>query len=152
MSNSPVNLHADGPPVTRLESPPDEAATALAAAMEVPDDARRDAVAGVVARWPLYLEAWARLGDHGRDQIERYAAYRVGYHRGLDTLRAAGWRGSGYVPYSHGPNQGFLDSLAGLAAMAHELGETDEATRCREFLVQLDPARFRPLEPDQDRG
>ena len=62
--------------------------SALAAALDLDGDARRAAIAAVVADAPRSLEGWARLGDAGRDVIESYAAYRVGYHRGLDTLRA----------------------------------------------------------------
>ena len=49
------------------------------------DERRRDAVAAVAARYPRFLDAWAELGDLGRDDVERYAYYRVGYHRGLDA-------------------------------------------------------------------
>ena len=101
--------------------------------------ARRDALAAVAARNPRYLDAWAELGDAGRDEIERYAYYRVGYHRGLDALRANGWRGSGFVRWSEPTNRGFLRSLAGLGAMAEAIGEADEAERIATFLVQLDP-------------
>ncbi len=146
MSDSPVNLHTGGVPETRIAPPPPEQANALAEAMASPESARRDAVAAVVARWPTYLEAWARLGDLGRDPVESYAAYRVGYHRGLDTLRANGWRGSGYVRYSHEGNRGFLDALDGLRSRADEIGESAEATRCAEFLHQLDPAQFAPAD------
>jgi hypothetical protein len=140
MSDSrPVQLTPSGPPETRLEPEPAPARHELAAALRAPDGERRAAVARVVASWPRCLEAWARLGDLGRDPIERYAAYRVGYHRGLDRLRASGWRGSGYVRWSHEPNRGFLRALAGLARMAETIGEDDEAERCRTFLVQLDP-------------
>jgi Protein of unknown function (DUF3151) len=82
---------------------------------------------------------WAELGDLARDRIEAYACYRVGYHRGLDTLRANGWRGSGYVRWDHEGNRGFLRALAGLGRTAAEIGEVDEAARCDEFLHQLDP-------------
>ena len=101
--------------------------------------ARRDAVAAVVADWPRHLDAWACLGDLGRDPMESYAAYRVGYHRGLDRLRQSGWRGSGYVRWQHPTNRGFLRSLAGLARIAARIGEQDEAERCELFLHQLDP-------------
>lgn len=101
---------------------------------------RRAAVADVVARWPRHLEAWARLGDLGRDPVESYASYRVAYHRGLDRLRQSGWRGSGYVRWTHPTNRGFLRALAGLARTAREIGETDEEERCELFLRQLDPA------------
>jgi len=94
----------------------------------------------VVASAPRYLDAWARLGEHGRDVIERYAAFRVGYHRGLDALRANGWRGSGYVRWSAESNRGFLRALRGLGAAAAEIGETDEAERIALFVAQLDPS------------
>ncbi|MFV0316999.1 MAG: DUF3151 family protein [Microthrixaceae bacterium] len=142
MTNSPVNLHTDGVPQTRLQAVPTEQSTQLDEALAEPESRRRAAVVAVLTRWPDYLEAWARLGDLGRDPIERYAAYRVGYHRGLDQLRARGWRGSGYVRYEHATNRGFLDALAGLRGQAAAIGETDEADRCAEFLHQLDPARF----------
>lgn len=142
MTDSPVNLHTSGVPETRIAPAEPEQVAALAAAMSRPAGERRDAVASVVARWPRFLEGWARLGDEGRDMIERYAAYRVGYHRGLDTLRASGWRGSGYVRRAHETNRGFLDCLAGLQSEAREIGETDEAQRCAEFLHQLDPGEY----------
>jgi hypothetical protein len=113
----------------------------LAQALAMEDPARRrDAVAAVVASAPRYLDAWARLGDLGRDDVERYAAYRVGYHRGLDALRANGWRGSGYVRWAEESNRGFLRALRGLGQMAERIGESDEAERVRLFLAQLDPS------------
>lgn len=139
---SEVHLTPSGPPETVLDEEPPEARSALASALarSSEDGARHDAIAAAVARWPRFLDGWARLGDHGRDPVERYAAYRVGYHRGLDRLRANGWRGSGYVRWTHETNRGFLRSLAGLQAMAAAIGETDEAERCATFLRQLDPS------------
>jgi hypothetical protein len=101
-------------------------------------------VAAFVAAHPRLCDGWAALGDLGRDTIERYAAYRVGYHRGLDALRANGWRGSGYVRWSAPGNVGFLRCLAGLGVMAAAIGETDEAERCTQFLQQLDPSGVPP--------
>jgi hypothetical protein len=135
-----VHLTPSGPPETVLDGEPADAIDALAAALALPADQRRGAIAQTVARWPRFLDGWARLGDAGRDVMERYAAYRVGYHRGLDRLRANGWRGSGYVRWEHPTNQGFLRALAGLQAMAAQIGEHDEAERCATFLRQLDPA------------
>jgi len=135
---SPVNL-SSGLPETALEPEPADAREALAAALAAPDDVRRDAVAQVATRWPRYLDAWARLGGLARDDAEAYACYRVGYHRGLDQLRQAGWRGQGYVRWRHAPNRGFLRSLAGLARVAGAIGEYDEARRCLTFIAQLDP-------------
>src|SRR4051794_7586130 len=114
MSN--VNL-SSGLPETVLPSEPADVVDALAAAG---DD--RTAVAAVAARHPRSLLAWAMLGDLGRDEIERYACYRVGYHRGLDSLRANGWRGSGYVRWRNETNRGFLRALRGLQAMADAIG------------------------------
>src|SRR5262245_50935061 len=129
-----VELSGSGPPETILDAEPADALAALAAAA-----GDRDAIAAVVARWPRFLDAWARLGQLGRDDVEAYAAFRVGYHRGLDRLRQNGWRGSGYVRWSHPENRGFLRSLAGLRRVAGAIGEHDEEQRCADFLRQLDP-------------
>jgi hypothetical protein len=136
---SEVTLTTSGPPETVLDDEPADALASLAAALALPPEECRAAVAATVARWPRFLDGWARLGDHGRDPAERYAAYRVGYHRGLDRLRANGWRGSGYVRWQHESNRGFLRALAGLQRTAAEIGEDDEAERCALFLRQLDP-------------
>lgn len=137
---SEVTLTPSGPPETVIAAEPPGRLSALAEALAAPEADRRAAVAAVVARWPRYLDAWARLGQLGRDEVEAYAAYRVGYHRGLDTLRANGWRGSGYVRWSHETNRGFLRALAGLQELAARIGEEDEAERCAVFLRQLDPS------------
>ena len=97
-------------------------------------------MSAVVAQWPRFLDAWARLGQLARDPVEGYACARVGYHRGLDRLRQSGWRGSGYVRWEHETNRGFLRALDGLRRQAGRIGETDEEARCAEFLHQLDPA------------
>ena len=143
MPDAPVTLTPQGPPETVLDSEPADSLDALAAALAAPPPQRRDAVADVVARWPRFLDGWARLGELGRDDVESYACFRVGYHRGLDRLRASGWRGTGYVRWSHPTNQGFLRALEGLRARAAAIGEVDEEERCRHFLVQLDPERAR---------
>lgn len=133
-------MHPSGPPRTVL---PAEAASideALRQALETPLDDRRARVASVVAANPRSLNAWAALGSLGRDEIERYAAFRVGYHRGLDALRANGWRGSGYVRWVDGTNRGFLRCLRGLQQTSAAIGETDEAERIAVFMQQLDPS------------
>jgi hypothetical protein len=124
---------SSGLPETVLPDPPPEAAAALAAA------GSREEVAEVVAAHPRFLEGWARLGELARDDVEAYACFRVGYHRGLDALRGAGWRGSGYVRGRHPSNQGFLRALDGLRRSAAAIGERDEEERCATFLRQLDP-------------
>ena len=139
MTDRPVHMTTSGPPETVLDDEPAESLAALDEALTRPEPGRREAVAAVVARWPRFLDAWARLGALGRDDVERYACYRVGYHRGLDRLRASGWRGSGYVRWQHPQNRGFLRALDGLRASAAAIGEVDEAERCAVFLSQLDP-------------
>jgi len=137
MSESPVSLTPSGPPETVLPEPDPAAADALAAALAA--DAPKTAVAAVVAQHPRYLDAWAHLGMLADDPVESYAYFRIGYHRGLDTLRGSGWRGSGYVRWRHETNRGFLRSLGGLGESAARIGEDDEVARIAQFLVQLDP-------------
>ncbi len=139
MTDRPVSLSTSGPPETILDPEPAEVLAALEAAWDQPAGTRRDAVAAVVAAHPRFLDGWARLGQLGRDDVERYAAFRVGYHRGLDRLRASGWRGSGYVRWEHPTNRGFLRALHGLSRSAAAIGEVDEEERCALFLRQLDP-------------
>lgn len=116
----------------------------------LPDDAlAREALesgtdpAVVAAANPAVSVAWAALAEAalagGRD-VEGYAYARVGYHRGLDALRRAGWRGRGPVPWEHVPNQGFLRCLAALGRAAGAIGELDEEQRCATFLRDCDPA------------
>ncbi len=140
MSDHEVRLSTAGPPETVLDPEPADAISALASALAAPDDERHDAVSAVVRANPRFLDGWAQLGHLGRDDMERYAAFRVGYHRGLDRLRQSGWRGTGYVRFEHETNRGFLRALEGLRATAEAIGEDDEAERCTLFLRQLDPA------------
>lgn len=139
MSGDSISL-TSGLPETVLPPADPRAMDSLSAALAERDpDTRRDAVAAVAANHPRLLEAWAALAGLGRDDVERYAYARVGYHRGLDALRGAGWRGSGYVRWRHPSNRGFLGSLDALRAAAVAIGEADEAERCAQFLRQLDP-------------
>jgi hypothetical protein len=134
-----VRLIPGGLPETVLPPEPPDVLAALADALAAPPAERRAAVSDVVGRHPRFLDGWARLGELARDDVEAYAAFRVGYHRGLDRLRQAGWRGSGYVRWRHESNRGFLRALDGLRASAAAIGETEEEARCAEFLLQLDP-------------
>ncbi len=128
-----------GPADTVIAPPPAVAAERLDHALAAPIERRRDAVADVVRAYPEWSEAWARLGELARDDVEAYACFRAGYHRGLDGLRRAGWRGSGYVRWVHAGNRGFLRCLAGLQSAAAAIGEPAEQERCRFFLHQCDP-------------
>lgn len=120
---------------TTIEEPPGSLE-----ALETATDT--DAMKDVAARWPECLTAWAALGEEalGNEQpVEAYAYFRVGYHRGLDRIRRAGWRGQGRVPWAQVHNRGFLRSLKGLGLAAAAIGEDAEATRCGEFFEQLAP-------------
>ncbi len=139
MNDQPISLSPSGPPETILEPEPAALLDALAAALEGPEAERRVAVSALVAAHPQFLDGWARLGQLARDEVEAYAAFRVGYHRGLDRLRQSGWRGTGYVRWQYEPNRGFLRALHGLERAAAAIGEVDEEARCAQFLSQLDP-------------
>ncbi|MGX7823908.1 DUF3151 domain-containing protein [Actinokineospora sp. 24-640] len=122
-----------GPEPTRLPDRPESQG-----ALE-----RGDAPVDVARRWPDFSEAWAALAEAALDADEPVAAYayaRTGYHRGLDQLRRAGWKGFGPVPWSHRPNQGFLRALAALARAAAAIEDTEEHQRCAQFLADSDPA------------
>ena len=139
---SPVRL-TTGLPETVLAEEARSVTSRLEVALGQPAEHRRDAVSDVVRAAPDSSSAWAALGGLARDDVEAYACFRVGYHRGLDALRRAGWKGSGYVRWVHEPNRGFLRCLDGLRAAAAAIGESDEEERCAQFLVQLDPT-WRP--------
>jgi hypothetical protein len=123
--------------------------------VKLPDDpAPRLALDGgtspteVAAAHPASSLAWAVLAEQALDAghaVEAYAYARVGYHRGLDTLRRSGWRGQGPVPWSHLPNRGFLRALAALGRAAAAIGESDEQARCATFLADCDPEAARVL-------
>jgi len=129
---SSVNF-SSGLPSTVLPADPLDATLATA------EDTSYENMADLVARHPRSLVGWATLGELASEPMVKYAFFRVGYHRGLDSLRAAGWRGSGYVRWAEPTNRGFLRALEGLRAAAAAIGESDEAERCEQFLMQLDP-------------
>jgi Protein of unknown function (DUF3151) len=119
-------------PPTRL--PPDAGAELLASGAEP---------LAVAAAHPASSAAWAALAEgalNGQRPVEAYAYARTGYHRGLDALRRAGWKGQGPIPWEHPPNRGFLRALHALAGAAAAIGEQDEAARCTQLLNDSDPA------------
>lgn len=124
---------------TVLPEAPAEARERLADALAVDPDLRLEAVGEVVAGHPTFLEGWAHLAALGREPIERYAYARVGYHRGLDALRANGWGGRGYVRWSQPTNRFFLTCLVRLRSAAEAIGEDAEVSRIDAFLRELDP-------------
>jgi hypothetical protein len=125
------------PPDARLPENP-EAAAAL----------RDGTPEGAAARFPAYSAAWAALAERALaqgDAVTAYAYARTGYHRGLDQLRRAGWRGTGPIPWEHEPNRGFLRSLYLLGRAAAAIGELDEAERCQQFLRDSSAAAAQEL-------
>ena len=131
-----------GVPETRLPAEPDVVA-----------DLETLTTAEVVVAHPTSSLAWALLSDEADArgaELEAYAYARVGYHRGLDALRKAGWRGQGPVPGSHEPNRGVLRSLFALRRGAAAIGEVDEVERLTTFLHDADPAVLPALETRTD--
>ncbi|ASW53039.1 DUF3151 domain-containing protein [Plantactinospora sp. KBS50] len=127
------------PPATLL--PSDEAAEAALA--EAGQQNTDEAYAAAAGNFPTSSAAWAALAARAVAEgqvVTAYAYARTGYHRGLDQLRRNGWKGHGPVPWSHGPNRGFLRCLYLLSRTAGEIGESDEAARCAQFLRDCDPA------------
>ena len=120
-----------GPEPTRL--PEDPAAAALTGS-------GRQQLIEVVSQYPASSLSWALLAEealllHSREgDVSAYAYARTGYHRGLDALRRAGWRGSGPIPWEHEPNRGFLRALHALAVASERIGDTAEQERCAQFL------------------
>ncbi|MGB1820703.1 MAG: DUF3151 family protein [Ilumatobacteraceae bacterium] len=134
----PIGLSTQ-PPSTVIPPAAPEVRHELARALAAPSELRVAEVSSFVARHPRDLHGWAALTECVGEQMWKYSAARVGYHRGLDALRANGWRGSGYVSWAEESNQGFLRCLLALQNAAAEIGEADEAERCALFLLQLDP-------------
>lgn len=128
-----------GPEPTRLPADP-----AITHALESAQPLER-----VVQAHPDSPLAWALLADeaHANERIiESYAFARVGYHRGLDALRRAGWKGHGPVPWEHEPNRGVLRALYALRRAAAQIGETHEVERLTEFLEGADPTAVAQIE------
>jgi hypothetical protein len=126
---------------TVLPAEPAEVLAELDAAMASTDPGA--ALRDLAAARPDCIDAWAELGRQAWRDAEHpatvYAYARVGYHRGLDRLRRHGWGGVGLVRWAQPGNRGFLRSLHLLLVAAAAVGEEEEARRCREFLLELDP-------------
>lgn len=127
-----------GVPETLLPAEPD-----VLAALE------SEPLVAVVTAHPTSSLAWALLSDEAAaagNDLEAYAYARVGYHRGLDALRKAGWKGQGPVPWSHEPNRGVLRALYALRRGAEAIGETSEVERLGTFLDDADPSAIAAIE------
>jgi hypothetical protein len=94
----------------------------------------------IVSAHPTSCLCWAMLAegslqlDSAEGDVAAYAYARTGYHRGLDALRRAGWKGAGPIPWEHAPNRGFLRALWALTVAAQRIGDTVEYERCAQFL------------------
>lgn len=135
------NLMASGPDTLLPEDP----------ALALLSHEGLDGFLEVVKDHPTSSLCWAMLAEAAlqtenlEDDLTAYAYARTGYHRGLDALRRSGWRGSGPVPWSHVPNQGFLRCLWALSVAAGRIGEVDEAERCAQFLRDSSEEAYRVL-------
>ena len=121
-----------GPDATKL---PEE--TEVLARLDAGDEAL-----DLAAKHPTSSLVWAILAEEAYGEgrtIESYAFARVGYHRGLDALRRAGWKGAGPIPWEHEPNRGFLRALYALGRAAAAIGEGEEVVRIDKFLNESDP-------------
>ena len=143
MPESPLPM--SGVTDTLLPPEPADAVSDLEHALMAHDEGPRHLgrrLRAIVTNHPTFLDGWAHLAmwamEEG-DDVAGYAFARTGYHRGLDKIRRAGWKGSGPVPWHHEPNRGFLRSVHSLMRAAALINELDEAERCRAFLVELDP-------------
>jgi hypothetical protein len=124
---------------TVLPQVPESLRDAYRAALTLDRGARKVAIGELVAEQPTFIEGWAALATLGSEAIERYAYARVGYHRGLDALRANGWGGTGLVRWSVTSNRPFLTCLVRLRETARAIGEASEVARIDAFLRDLDP-------------
>jgi hypothetical protein len=147
-----INIPLEQPVV--LPPDPDDSAQQVAAAFaafhagQSTMSAYRLQLNAIAARYPTCLNAWAALGELALpdDVIAAYAFFRVGYHRGLDLARGAGWRGTQQLRWEDESNRGFLRCLHGLLCAARTIGEAAEVARIHQFLLELDPSNHFELE------
>jgi len=131
-----------GPADTLLPEEPDVLASIANTGLDAAD---------VVVAHPASPLAWALLSNNAYNaekMIESYAFARVGYHRGLDALRKAGWKGHGSVPWSHAPNRGVLRAFYALQRAADAIGEEDEVERLGALLADSDPTAAAVIEAE----
>ena len=142
MNDARTLLLAEGIGETRLPDDP-----ALAEIVARSDGRFLD----IVAQFPASPLVWALLAEGSltaqtpQGDITAYAFARTGYHRGLDALRRAGWRGRGPIPWEHEPNRGFLRALWALSVAAGRIGEAEEQERCAQFLRDSSEEAFQAL-------
>lgn len=133
-------------PPTKL--PEDPAAVELA-------EHGRERFVQIVADHPESSLCWALLAEGALSMekpdadINAYAYARTGYHRGLDSMRRAGWKGHGPIPWEHHPNRGFLRCLWALTIAADRIGEEAETKRCAQFLKDSSAEAYAELSKDR---
>ena len=133
MTDPHQNLLAFGPGTSATLLPPDPAAAEFA-------EADHPSLVQIVSAHPESSLGWALLAEtalavnSADGDVAGYAYARTGYHRGLDALRRAGWKGAGPVPWEHTPNRGFLRALWALSVAAGRIGDTVEQERCAQLL------------------
>lgn len=136
------DLLSDGIPETKLPTDP---------AMAELVDHGKDRFSEVVCAHPESSLVWAILAEGALSagkleaDITAYAYARTGYHRGLDALRRAGWKGQGPVPWEHEPNRGFLRALWALTVASERIGDKGEAERCAQFLRDSSATAYEEL-------
>ncbi|MBC7725946.1 MAG: DUF3151 domain-containing protein [Burkholderiaceae bacterium] len=132
-----------GLPATLLPEDPDVTAAIANTGLDASD---------VVVAHPSSPLAWALLANNAfnaKRTLESYAFARVGYHRGLDALRKAGWKGHGPVPWSHVPNRGVLRAFYALRRAAAAIGEQSEVDRLGALLDDSDPTAAALIEAER---
>lgn len=155
--NPPENLLASHGTTPATKLPDDPAAHELA-------ESGRERFLDIVSAHPESSLCWALLAEGSLNagkqaaDLSAYAYARTGYHRGLDKLRRAGWKGSGPVPWEHAPNRGWLRCVWALAVAAHRIGETEEYRRCAQLLRDSSFTAYdeltdqRPVDADAKRA
>ena len=142
-----------GPPPTLL--PVDPAVAEMA-------EGGADRFIEIVSANPTSSLCWALLAegslkvDTPEANVAAYAYARTGYHRGLDALRRAGWKGTGPIPWEHVPNRGFLRALWALSVAAGRIGDEVEHERCAQFLRDSTETGYQALaalsDPESSEG
>ncbi|CAA9378804.1 MAG: hypothetical protein AVDCRST_MAG75-783 [uncultured Propionibacteriaceae bacterium] len=114
-------------------------------------DSDHDRLIEIVSAHPASSMCWALLAeaslslDTAEGDVAAYAYARTGYHRGLDALRRAGWKGAGPIPWEHAPNRGFLRALWALGEAAERIGDQEEFERCSQFLRDSSETAYQEL-------
>ncbi len=94
--------------------------------------------------WALLAEGALLAGTEEAD-IAGYSYAVTGFHAGISALRAAGWQVGDGIAWEHLTNQGFLRCVWARSVAADRIGQTDESTRCEQFLHQVSEPAWQQL-------